>query len=71
MSWAATAAGGEVHVLPVNDTVAHEHTDACVCGPTTEPVPRPDGSFGWLITHDALDGREHAERGETIPSEAP
>ena len=71
MSWEATPAGNEVHVLPINDSVAHEQTDACVCGPATEPVERPDGSVGWLITHDALDGRELAERGETIPSEAP
>lgn len=46
-----------VHVLPVADLIEHEDHD-CTCGPTTEPVPRPDGSFGWLVTHHSLDGRE-------------
>lgn len=48
------------HVLPVNDLLAHETDDAeggCVCGPTTEPVEREDGSMAWLIVHHALDGR--------------
>ena len=51
-----------VHVFPLNDAVDHD-TDGgdCVCGPTTEPVPRPDGSMGWLITHHSLDGRENHE----------
>jgi hypothetical protein len=71
VSWAATPSDNGVHVLPVNDFVAHERTDACLCGPTTDPVQRPDGSVGWLVTHDALDGRDLAERSETIPSEAP
>ena len=60
--WAATTehVDGEVHVLPLEDLV--EHTDAdCVCGATTEPVPRQDGSTGWLITHHSLDGREANE----------
>lgn len=46
-----------IHVLPVGDLVAHEDTDDCVCGPTAEAVKRDDGSVGWLIVHDALDGR--------------
>lgn len=52
-----------VHVFPVNDLVEHD-TDGgdCVCGPTAEPVPRDDGSFGWLVTHHSLDGRERFER---------
>lgn len=50
----------DVHVLPVNDLIAHE-SDACPCGPTTEAVNRPDGSIGWVITHHSLDGREARE----------
>lgn len=59
MAWTADQIEtGEVHVRPVNDLIEHDLTDECVCGPTTEPVPRGDGSVGWLITHDSLDGRE-------------
>lgn len=48
-----------IHVLPINDLIQHEDEgDGCACGPTTEPVPRDDGSMGWLITHHSLDGRE-------------
>ena len=47
------------HVYPVNDLVEH-NTDGtdCVCGPTVVPVERSDGSFGYVITHHSLDGRE-------------
>lgn len=59
--WLCTAIGnGEVHVVPLGDLVDHEPGD-CVCGPRTEPVPRPDGSVGWLIVHHSLDGREKHE----------
>lgn len=50
-----------IHVLPVNDLIEHEESDACVCGPETQPVERDDGSMGWLVVHNALDGREHRE----------
>lgn len=55
--------GDHVHVLPLADTVQHsEDPDAdCICGATTEPCERPDGSMGWLITHHSLDGRERWE----------
>jgi hypothetical protein len=46
-----------VHVTPIDDLVEHECTDACVCGATTEPVSRDDGSMGWIMVHHALDGR--------------
>jgi len=49
-----------VHVVPVRDLIEHADHD-CVCGPTTEPVERADGSIGWLITHHSLDGREGAD----------
>jgi len=52
--------GGHVHVLPLEDAVAHDEDPdgSCICGPVLELVPatedRPDG---WLISHCALDGR--------------
>jgi hypothetical protein len=51
-----------VHVLPVNDLIRHEDVgDDCPCGPAIEPVKAADGSVGWLITHNSLDGRELTE----------
>lgn len=52
--------GQTVHVLPVNDLIEHEDDD-CICGPTTEAVPCDDGSFGWVVVHASLDGREAQE----------
>jgi hypothetical protein len=53
-----------VHTLPLGDLIEHENVgDDCPCGPTIEPVPRDDGSFGWLISHHSLDGREAREEG--------
>lgn len=51
---------GTVHVVPDDDLVRHTETD-CPCGPRTEPVPRDDGSIGWLVAHHSLDGREQHE----------
>ncbi len=50
-----------VHVYPVADLVVHdtENGDACICGPHVEYV---EGG-GKLVTHHALDGREHQEPG--------
>ncbi|WP_280412553.1 hypothetical protein [Nocardia asiatica] len=53
--------GSEVHVHPLDDLIEHTPND-CVCGPETEPIPRSDGTYGWLITHHSLDGREHQEK---------
>jgi len=51
-----------VHTYPVNDLVDHNtNNDECICGPTTEPVKRDDGSIGWHILHHSLDGREKTE----------
>ncbi len=54
---------GTAVVHPLNDLGEHDidGEDGCPCGPTVEPVPRPDGSIGWLITHHSLDGREQHE----------
>lgn len=56
--------GDHVHVIPCGDQLPHsEDPDGdCLCGPTLEPCERDDGSFGWIITHHSLDGRERYER---------
>jgi hypothetical protein len=47
------------HVVPVDDLVEHDTDgDGCLCGPRTEPVERDDGSYGWVLVHHSLDGRE-------------
>lgn len=58
--WVLGRHDGEVHVIPLLDLIEHGLAD-CVCGTTTEPVERADGSFGWIITHHSLDGREAQE----------
>lgn len=55
---------GDVHVYPAGDLILHEVTEDCPCGPRPEPVPRDDGSTGWVLVHHSLDGREHAEEPE-------
>lgn len=62
MTWAAEWLPDldEAHVTPDDDLIDHQIED-CPCDPTTEPVPRPDGTIGWLITHHSLDGREAHE----------
>jgi hypothetical protein len=52
-----------VHVFPINDLVEHQVDDGggCTCGPRVEPVERDDGSYGWLVVHHSLDGRERFE----------
>ena len=64
MSWIASEgpeeATDDVHVIPKDDLMCHLAGD-CPCGPSTEPVPRDDGSMGWLIIHHSLDGRERFE----------
>lgn len=63
MTWTAVESDthpGTVHVIPDDDLIHHtEH--GCACGPRTEPVQRDDGSYGWLLTHHSLDGREQTE----------
>ena len=54
--------GETVHVYPVNDLIGHDIDGGdCLCGPTTEAVPDDEGGFGWVITHNSLDGREQHE----------
>lgn len=51
----------DVHVVPRNDLIDHDTDEDCVCGPTPEPVFRPDGSNSWVYRHHSLDAREKAE----------
>lgn len=56
-------ANGTRHVTPSNDLIEHviDWDGECVCGPECIPVPREDGSNGWLYVHHSLDGRELAD----------
>lgn len=48
-----------VHVFPLDDLIDHDLDGGdCPCGPTDIPVERDDGSFGWVVSHHSLDGRE-------------
>jgi hypothetical protein len=55
-----------LHVVPVNDLIEHDTSGDCICGPETILVERDDGSFGWLVSHHSLDGRELAEQSRRI-----
>ena len=59
--WAVERADDGVHVVPIGDLIGHDLTDACACGTRTDPVERDDGSIGWVIVHNSLDGREATE----------
>lgn len=51
-----------VHVMPINDPIEHEDAGTdCVCGPEERPVEHEDGSVGWVVVHNSLDGRELTE----------
>lgn len=57
MTWHMQETEDGARVMPVGDLVGHEEGEDCVCGPRLEPVVRDDGSVGWLVSHEALDGR--------------
>ena len=62
MSWRVHTDGSPVHVWPDDDVIEHDvDSDDCICGPELEPIERDDGSFGWVIHHHSLDGRERTE----------
>lgn len=48
----------DYHVVPVDDLLEHEIEEDCACLPETKPVERDDGSLGWVVVHNAWDGRE-------------
>lgn len=45
---------GDVHVFPIEDLLAHEGSDDCVC----VPFIKIHKTFKYLIVHNAWDGRE-------------
>lgn len=49
------------HVVPLDDVIVHDFGPACPCGPTPRPEARPDGTYGWVVVHHSLDGREQHE----------
>ncbi|MEU0787571.1 hypothetical protein ABZ341_39275 [Streptomyces sp. NPDC006173] len=56
-----------MHVEPIDDLIEHDTSGTpCVCGPTERPVKRDDGSVGWVVVHNSLDGRElhESDRGD-------
>lgn len=50
------------HVFPVNDLRPHYLHIGCWCSPTTDEQ-EPD-----VLVHSSMDGREHFETGERLPS---
>lgn len=57
--WSAILAGGEAHVVPDADLVAHEASAGCPCTPSLEPAE--PGDTGPLYQHHSLDRREAGE----------
>ena len=51
----------DVHIVPLGDLREHDTSRFCWC----RPVIEHDDSWGdaALVTHHALDGREHSEPG--------
>lgn len=45
---------GDVHVFPIDDLLAHEDGDDCMCLPWIEIGK----TFKYMIVHNAWDGRE-------------
>lgn len=60
MKWTMGRVENEIHIVPTKDLVEHFDKD-CICGATTQPIKRTDGSMGWMVTHHSLDGREKNE----------
>lgn len=50
-----------LHVVPINDLIAHDTTGDCACGSAPQAIKHEDGSVRWAIVHHALDGREQHE----------
>ena len=51
--WVAEGKYEMMHIIPVDDLVAHETVHDCVCGPYREYL----GKDSFLIAHHALDRR--------------
>ena len=54
---------------PDRRRAAHDESDTCICGPSSEPVTRDDGSVGWVVVHHSLDARE--QKGGPAPMSPP
>jgi hypothetical protein len=46
---------GDIHVMPIGDTVEHMESRDCPCRPT------PDPATPSVLVHHSADGREHVE----------
>lgn len=57
--WGTTVQAGDdmefyqIHITPHNDTITHDNSLDCCCGPITRPAE--------VVYHPSLDGREHAD----------
>lgn len=48
---------GSIHVIPNNDLAEHPRSWMCGCRPVFNPIEQSYGDWGWVFTHEALDGR--------------
>lgn len=72
--WLVSFTNGYVDCVPVNDLVAHEYADDCVCGPDVGLVDRDEDDLPvpgawrnrdvWFRDHQSLDRREDVEDDE-------
>ena len=50
----------KIHILPMNDLKEHDESMACACRPEIK-----DEGNGYIIIHNAYDGREWKELADT------
>ncbi len=45
-----------VHEYPINDLFKHtvDGSELCICGPSSKPIGKINGKFGWYILHYSL-----------------
>ncbi len=58
------------HVMPCNDLREHVNKadQSCWCNPELQEVLDQNGAMvGWILVHNAMDGREHYEIGARKP----
>ena len=53
----------QLHLTPHGDTIEHENSLDCCCGPVVRP--------GEIVYHPSLDGRDLEEQGQGVPMENP
>lgn len=59
-AWLREQAGDRGARCPCCTLIGHDNNAGCACGPTAEPVIRPDKSIGWVFTHHPLQRQETA-----------